>query len=68
MNKYKKLLSYFAIAGNIIYILWVLYNGINEGFSGINTIAGIAMLGLMILLALNAYLLLGRQPPTHTGQ
>ena len=29
-----KLFKYLAIAGNVLFILWVSYNGIDEGFSG----------------------------------
>lgn len=29
-----KLLRYVAIAGNALFILWITYNGINEGFAG----------------------------------
>ena len=28
------LFKYLAIAGNVLFILWVTYNGIDEGFSG----------------------------------
>ena len=27
-----KLFNYLAIAGNVLFILWVTYNGIDEGF------------------------------------
>ena len=30
-----ELLSWLAIAGNILFVLWILYNGINESFQGI---------------------------------
>ena len=26
--------KYLAIAGNVLFILWVTYNGIDEGFQG----------------------------------
>ena len=29
-----ELLSLLAIAGNILFVLWILYNGINESFHG----------------------------------
>ena len=29
------LFKYLAIAGNVLFILWVMYNGIDEGFRGI---------------------------------
>ena len=28
------LFKYLAIAGNVLFILWVTYNGIDEGFQG----------------------------------
>jgi len=51
------LLKYVAIAGNIIFILWIIYNGINEGFEG-TTPEIISYLGLIGLLVVNSILLL----------
>lgn len=49
-------LKYAAIAGNILFILWILYNGIDEGFKG--TVYGIvSYVGLILLLAINSILL-----------
>jgi len=59
MNKGKEIfnvLRYIAIAGNIIYFLWILYNGISERFADIATIQGIVPLILMVLLLLNIFL------------
>ena len=51
------LFKYLAIAGNVLFILWVTYNGIDEGFSG--TLSEKASyVGLMLLLALNTALIL----------
>ncbi len=50
------LLSWLAIAGNILFVLWILYNGINESFQG-TTIEKISYITLMGLLAVNAFLL-----------
>jgi LPXTG-motif cell wall-anchored protein len=48
--------KYIAIAGNIIFVLWILVNGIDEGFQG--TIVQIfSYIGLILLLALNTILL-----------
>jgi len=58
-----KFLRYVAIAGNIIFFLWILYNGINEGFQG-TRLEIISYVGLMILLLLNAFLICGRQRKT----
>jgi len=52
-----------AIFGNIIFILWILLNGINEGFSG-TVLAKISYIALLILLALNAILLYRRHRTT----
>jgi len=59
MNKSNKIynaLRYIAIMGNIIYFLWILYNGISEGFANIATVQNISLIGLMILLLFNAIL------------
>ena len=52
-----KPLKYLALVGDMIYILWILYNGIDEGFRNILNIQAIAPIGLVILLALNIFLL-----------
>jgi hypothetical protein len=52
-----ELLSWAAIAGNILFVLWILYNGINENFQG-TTIEKISYITLMGLLAVNAFLLI----------
>jgi len=59
MNKTHFLVLFkgLAITGNILFILWVLYNGIDEGFTG--TIYQILSFGgLVLLLSLNTVLLL----------
>ena len=52
-----KLLSRLAIAGNILFVLWILFNGINESFQG-TTIEKISYITLMGLLSVNALLLI----------
>ena len=52
-----KLLKYLALVGNSIYILWILYNGIDEGFRAIRTVEAVALSGLVVLLILNIILL-----------
>ena len=32
MNAFHELLTYAAVAGNGLFILWMLYNGIDEGW------------------------------------
>ena len=53
-----KILKYFTLGGNAVFILWILYNGVDEGFKGIATIQGIVPLVLAVLLAFNLILLL----------
>ena len=52
-----ELLSWLAIAGNILFVLWILYNGIKENFQG-TTIEKISYITLMGLLSVNALLLI----------
>lgn len=53
------LISYSAIAGNILFVLFILYNGINEGFK-----APIGemfyYISVMVLLVINIILLITR--------
>ena len=55
-HKIYSVLRYIAIVGNITYFLWILYNGIDEGFANIVTVENIALIGLMILLLFNTVL------------
>jgi hypothetical protein len=50
------LFNYAAIAGNVIYVLWILRNGIDEGFSG-SIVQIVSYVGLLFLLMLNTVLL-----------
>ncbi len=47
-----------AIAGNILFVLWMTFNALKEGFSG-TIYEKISYAGLICLLALNSYLVLG---------
>ena len=51
------LIKYLAIAGNVLFILWVTYNGIDEGFRG-TRVQIASYVGLMLLLVLNTVLIL----------
>jgi hypothetical protein len=51
------LLTSAVIAGNILFVLWILYNGINEHFQG-TMVEKLAYVSLMILLSVNAILLI----------
>ena len=48
-------LSFIAITGNILFVLWILRNGINEGFRE-TPLEVVSYISLMILLLLNAFL------------
>ena len=51
------LLRSAAIAGNVLFVLWVTFNAVKEGFRG--TIwEKLSYAGLMCLLALNSYLVI----------
>ena len=57
MNK-KRIFRYIALFGNVIYVLWILYNGINEGYKNIFSVQTIVLIGLIFLLTINFFLLL----------
>jgi hypothetical protein len=59
MKDLKKYLTILALAGNIVFILWITYNGIKEGFEG-SLVEKASYIGLMGLLAINSFLLFGR--------
>jgi hypothetical protein len=50
-------LIWAATIGNIIFILWILYNGYNEGFQG-TSLEKFSYGALIILLILNIILIL----------
>lgn len=52
MDTLKKLL----IAGNIVFVLWVTYNGINEEFAG-TLVQKFSYIALMTLFLGNIYIL-----------
>lgn len=49
-------LKYIAIGGNILFILWILFNGMEEGFRG-TVFEKISYVALIGLLAINSVLL-----------
>ena len=51
-----RILRFIAITGNIVFVLWILRNGINEGFVG-TPLEIVSYIGLIILLLLNTLLL-----------
>jgi hypothetical protein len=56
-SSFTVLLSLAAIAGNILFAFWILYNGINEGFQG-TTIEKISYISLIGLMTVNTFLLI----------
>jgi len=52
-----KLFKYVAVVGNALFILWVTYNGIDEGFSG-TLVQKASYVSLMLLLTLDTVLIL----------
>ncbi len=52
-------LKVLAVAGNGLFILWMLYNGIDEGFRA-SAYQLASYLGLTLLLLLNSVLLFVR--------
>ncbi len=50
-------LNYLVVAGNVIFVLWILYNGLNEGFQG-TLVEIVSSSGLIGLLTINSILLL----------
>jgi hypothetical protein len=61
MKKYKsiifELLTWAALAGNILFMLWITYNAISEHFRG-TIYQKLSYIGLMGLLAINSILIL----------
>lgn len=55
-----KPLRYIAITGNIIYILWIVYNGIDEGARNVGKVEAVSLLGLLFLLTLNVIIILNK--------
>jgi len=58
-SKLTVLLTLVTIVGNYLFILWILYIGIAEGFKEI-TLAKISSFTLIALLAVDASLLIGK--------
>ncbi len=52
----KQIIRYAAIAGNTLFFLWILYNGVNEGFNA-RPLEKFVLTSLLLLLVLNIGLL-----------
>ena len=59
-----KLLFLAAITGNILFVLWVTFNGLKEHFQG-TIFEKLSYIGLMGLLALNTFLLFHFRKKRH---
>jgi len=55
-----ELLTWAALAGNILFMLWILYNGISEHFRG-TIYQKLSYIGLIGLLAINSILVLRKR-------
>jgi hypothetical protein len=55
-NRFYNFLILLAICGNLLFILWITYNGIDEGFSG-TLPQKVSYVSLIVLLILNIILL-----------
>ena len=60
-KKLINLLRYAAIAGNIVFILWVSFNAMDEGFNS-TIVEKVSYVTLMGLLATNCFLLITKFP------
>jgi hypothetical protein len=57
MKELRKILTVLAITGNILFMLWITYNGIHERFAG-TIYEKLSYIGLMGLLLINTILIL----------
>lgn len=55
-TKLLSLFTYTAVTGNIVFILWIMFNAMDEGFKG-TLPEKASMIGLIGLLALNSTLI-----------
>lgn len=54
---FTELLTIAALAGNLLFILWITYNGLHEHFSG-TVYEKLSYIGLTGLLIINSLLIL----------
>jgi hypothetical protein len=59
-KQFTALLRFAAISGNILFVLWVTFNGWQQGFSG-SIYQKLSWIGLITLLSINSFLIL-RKP------
>lgn len=56
MTKVRSWIRHFVIAGNAVFVLWIIRNGMEAGFRG-RPVEVASWVGLIALLVLNAVLL-----------
>jgi len=61
-HKQISLLRSLVIAANILFILWMTWNGIDEGFGG-TIYQKMSYVGLTVLLIFNIILIIKKSPP-----
>ncbi|MBV8390609.1 MAG: hypothetical protein JO080_12470 [Mucilaginibacter sp.] len=61
------LLRFAAISGNILFVLWVTFNGLKEGFHG-TIYEKLSYIGLVGLLSINSFLILSKSARKPSAQ
>jgi len=56
VTKVRSWIRYFVIAGDAVFVLWIIRNGMEAGFRG-RPVEVVSWVGLIALLVLNAVLL-----------
>ena len=56
-TKLQDVIRKIVIIANLVFVLWILYNGINEGFKA-SLVEKFSYLALILLLVMNTFLLL----------
>jgi predicted PurR-regulated permease PerM len=60
MKRIRPWVRYLAMAGDVAYILWIVYNAVDDGFRT-RGVELVALTGLLLLLVLNIVLLSRRE-------
>jgi hypothetical protein len=67
-DNFYKFLRRAAVFGNALYILWILYNAVDEGFKSIRTLQAAVLSGLILLLLLNIIIISSKSASLPTGK
>jgi hypothetical protein len=65
-NQFFSLIRPIVITGNLMFLFWILYNGVSEGFAG-TRVEKVSYIALMMLLAANCILLPNKKAPVVGG-